>query len=191
MPRYIAFYKPYEVLSAFTDPEGRLTLADYVRVPGVYSAGRLDFDSEGLLILTGDGEFGHRLTDPRYRLPKTYYAQVEGVADDRALDPLRHSVIVKGRRTQPAEVEIIPDPNLPPRPKPVRDYHPTTWLKIVLREGKKRQVRRMTAAVGYPTLRLVRVAIGELSLEGLQPGEWRDLTIEEVRRMKRALGLRG
>ncbi|HLF26285.1 MAG TPA: pseudouridine synthase [Anaerolineae bacterium] len=191
MPRYIAFYKPYEVLSSFTDPEGRPALAAYVPAPGVYAAGRLDYDSEGLLLLTDDGDLAHRLTDPYFHHPRTYYVQVEGIPADRVLDPIRRGMIVRGRQTQPAEVEIIPEPDLPPRPKPVRAYHPTTWLKVVLHEGKKRQLRRMTAAVGFPTLRLVRVAIGDLSVWGLQPGAWRDLTDREVRQLKYAVGMRG
>ena len=189
MPRYVACHKPYGVLSSFTDPEGRPTLADLVPVAHVYAAGRLDFDSEGLVFLTDDGELAHRLTDPHYRHPKTYYIQVEGVVDDRALEPLRRGLVIRGRQTRPAEAVIIPAPDLPERAKPVRTYHPTTWLKVVLIEGRKRQLRRMTAAVGYPTLRLVRVAIGPLSLGDLPPGHWRDLTEREVRQLKHAVGL--
>lgn len=180
MPPYLVFNKPFNVLSSFTDPEGRATLADYVSVPGVYAAGRLDYDSEGLLLLTGDGALIHRLTDPRHEHPKTYFVQVEGLVTEQAAEALRRGVLLRGRRTRPAEAEIIADPGLPPRPAPVRAYHPTSWLKVVLREGRKRQLRRMTAAVGFPTLRLVRWAIGPLTLEGLAPGQWRELTREEL-----------
>ena len=177
MSRYLLLNKPFNVLSSFTDPQGRATLADYVPVPGVYAAGRLDYDSEGLLLLTDDGALIHRLTDPRHEHPKTYYVQV-GRPRHRGSrgDALRQGVVLRGRRTRPAEAEIIADPGLPARPVPVRAYHPTSWLKVILREGQKRQLRRMTAAVGFPTLRLVRWAIGPLTLDGLAPGEWRELT---------------
>jgi 23S rRNA pseudouridine2457 synthase len=188
MSRYILFHKPYGVLTQFTDGEGRPTLADYIDVPGVYAAGRLDRNSEGLLFLTDDGEVLHRVTHPRWKLPKVYLAQVEGIPDEEALQKLREGVIIKGEKTAPAQVELLDHaPNVPPRE--VRQYHPTPWLRIVLREGKKRQVRRMTAAVGHPTLRLVRVAIGPLTLGKLQPGQWRELTENERRNLFRALGL--
>lgn len=182
--KYIAFFKPYGVLSSFTDPEGRPTIGDFVPVPGVYAAGRLDLKSEGLMLLTDDGEMIHRLTHPKHEHSKTYFAQVEGVATEREVGSLRVGVVISGYRTRPAEVEIIPEPDLPARPVPVRDYHPTTWLKIMLREGKKHQVRKMTAAVGFPTLRLVRVAIGPIILGHLQPGEWRYLTSGELQKLK-------
>jgi 23S rRNA pseudouridine2457 synthase len=185
MPRYVLFNKPFNVLSTFTDPAGRATLKAYVPVAGVYAAGRLDYDSEGLLLLTDDGGLIHRLTDPRFEHPKTYYAQVEGVADAAAVAQLRRGVVLRGERTRPAEAELIEDPGLPPRPVPVRPYHPTSWIRIVLREGKKRQVRRMTAAVGFPTLRLVRVAIGPLTLGHLAPGAWRPLTPAEIAALQR------
>jgi 23S rRNA pseudouridine2457 synthase len=181
--RYLVLNKPYGVLCAFTDPDGRPTLADFVDVPGVYSAGRLDFDSEGLLLLTSDGWLIHRLGHPRYRHPKTYVAQVERVPGAEALESLRQGVVVKGQRTAPARVELLPgEPQLPPRPVPIRHRTnvPTAWLRLVLTEGRKRQVRRMTAAVGHPTLRLMRVGIGPLSLGDLKPGAWRDLTAEEL-----------
>lgn len=181
--RYLILHKPYGVLSAFTDPEGRPTLAQYVPVPNVYAAGRLDYDSEGLLLLTDDGSLIHRLTDPRFDHPKTYCVQVEGVVTEAALAQLRRGVELRGERTRPAEAVAIDDPGLPPRPVPVRNYHPTSWIKVILREGKKRQLRRMTAAVGFPTLRLVRVGIGALTLGNLQPGAWRELTREEVNGM--------
>jgi 23S rRNA pseudouridine2457 synthase len=181
---YIIFYKPYEVLSQFTDEEGRQTLKDFIFLPGVYAAGRLDYRSEGLLLLSDDGPFIHRLTDPRFEHPKTYLAQVEGSVHPEALGPIRAGVDLGDLQAKPAQVEIIPPPDLPERSKPVRPYHPTTWLKIVLHEGKKHQVRRMTAATGFPTLRLVRVAIGRLALGDLKPGEWRKLSSLEIRLAK-------
>lgn len=188
--RYIIFNKPYGVLSSFTDPDnaGRETLADYVPVPDVYAAGRLDYDSEGLMLLTDDGKLSHRLTHPRYRHSKTYLVQVEGIPTDEALDQLRQGVVIKGGyKTRPAQVERLPEPpDIWPRRKPIRERKsvPTSWLKITVTEGKKRQVRRMTAAVGYPTLRLVRVAIGPLELGDLPPGAWRELTPEEVQTLR-------
>ncbi len=184
--RHILFNKPYGVLSSFTDPAGagRETLADYLPFQDLCVAGRLDYDSEGLIFLTDDGKLAHRLTHPRYRHTKVYLAQVEGIPDEEALRQLREGVVIKGGyRTRPAEVELLPGPpDLWPRRKPVqtRKGVPTAWLKVVLTEGKKRQVRRMTAAVGHPTLRLVRVAIGPLTVDGLAPGEWRELTPEEA-----------
>ncbi len=188
MPRYILFHKPYGVLSQFTDREGRPTLAQYIPVPDVYPAGRLDMDSEGLLLLTDDPRVLHRVTDPRWKVPKTYLVQVEGIPSEEALQRLREGIMLKGRRTAPAEVELLPVPP-PVPPRPVRQYHPTPWLRIVLREGRKRQVRRMTAAVGHPTLRLIRVAIGPLVLGDLSPGEWRDLSSAEYRALFQALHL--
>jgi len=173
-------------MTAFTDTEGRATLADYVTVPQVYPAGRLDYESEGLLILTSNGKLAHRITHPRHKLPKTYLAQVERIPDETALQQLRAGVLVKGRRTAPAQVTLLSiEPNLFARTKPIRDRKtvPTAWLKLTITEGKKRQVRRMTAAIGYPTLRLVRIAIGPIQLENLQPGQWRELTAKEVRRL--------
>jgi 23S rRNA pseudouridine2457 synthase len=188
--RYLLLNKPYGVLCAFSDPdherrggERRPTLADYVDVPEVYAAGRLDLDSEGLLLLTSDGWLIHRLSHPRYEHPKTYLVQVEGEPDRQALARLRKGVVVKGQKTAPAEAELLPgEPYLPPRPVPIRyrKQVPTCWLRVVLTEGKKRQVRRMTAAVGHPTLRLVRTGIGPLALGDLAPGEWRDLAPGEL-----------
>ncbi len=188
MARYILFHKPYGVLSQFTDPEGRPTLADFIPVPRVYPAGRLDMNSEGLMLLTDDPVVLHRVTHPRWKLPKTYWVQVEGIPDEEALQRLREGILLKGKRTAPADVQRLDTPP-PVPPRPVRPYHPTPWLRITLREGRKRQIRRMTAAVGHPTLRLVRAAIGPLHLGDLQPGEWRDLTEEERRALFRALGL--
>jgi 23S rRNA pseudouridine2457 synthase len=181
--RTLAFYKPYGVLSCFTDPEGHSTLADFISVPNVYPAGRLDYDTEGLLVLTSDGTLAHRITDPRHKLPKVYLVQVERVPDDAALASLRRGVLLKGRRTRPAEVELLAEaPDLPPRPVPIRFRKsvPTAWLKVTLREGQNRQIRRMTAAVGHPTLRLVRVAVGPVTLGDLQPGQWRELKGAEM-----------
>ncbi len=180
MTHTIIFNKPYGVLSTFSDPDGRLTLNAFIHLPDIYAAGRLDMNSEGLLLFTDDGELIHRLTDPKFDHPKTYHAQVEGVVDDRHLDPIRRGLTIGGQQLKPAQVSIIDDPLWPPRSKPVRMYQPTTWLKIILREGKKHQVRRMTAAVGYPTLRLIRVAIGSIELGDLRLGDWRELTSIEL-----------
>jgi 23S rRNA pseudouridine2457 synthase len=185
--RYLLFHKSFEVMPSFTDPEGRHTLKDFVDVPGVYAAGRLDYDSEGLMLLTDDGELIHRLTDPRFDHPKTYCVQVEGEVTEAALEQLRRGVMLRGERTKPAQVETIADPGFAPRSKPVRHYHPTPWLRVTLREGKKRQLRRMTAAVGLPCLRLVRVSIGPLTLGKLQPGQWRELTTKEQKVLRDTL----
>lgn len=180
MPNYLCFYKPYEVLSQFSDRQGRATLADYISIPHVYPAGRLDYRSEGLLLLSDDGGFIQRVSDPRFEHPKTYLAQVEGQPNNQDLQPLRDRLILPDLQTRPVQAEIISEPDLPARPVPVRRYHPTTWVRLVLHEGKKHQVRRLTAAVGFPTLRLVRVAIGPVTLHGLQPGEWRWLGRHEI-----------
>ena len=182
MARLILFNKPYGVLCQFTDPGGaapRATLADFIKVPGVYPAGRLDTDSEGLLLLTDDGKLQARIADPQFKLPKSYLVQVEGEPDEAALAALRKGVQLKDGLTRPAEAVHVPAPALWPRDPPirVRQSVPDSWIKLTLREGKNRQVRRMTAAVGHPTLRLVRWAIGEWSLEGLQPGEWREVEV--------------
>jgi 23S rRNA pseudouridine2457 synthase len=181
--RAIAFNKPYGVLPCFTDPEGRPTLADYIDLPGVYAAGRLDLDSEGLLLLTSDGRLAHFITDPQHKLPKVYLAQIERIPNEEALEQLRKGIVLNGKMTKPAEVRLLPDdPQLPDRPVPIRFRKnvPTAWVEVTLREGLNRQVRRMTAAVGHPTLRLVRVAIGPVALGDLQSGEWRDLTSREI-----------
>ena len=181
--RTIAFNKPYGVLPCFTDPGGRPTLMDYIDVPGVYAAGRLDQDSEGLMILTSDGALAHRITDPQHKLPKVYLAQVERVPNDDAISRLRSGVVLSGQRTRPAEARVLADaPALPDRPVPirVRKNVPTSWIEITLHEGMNRQVRRMTAAVGHPTLRLIRIAIGPIRLDDLSPGQWRDLAPDEI-----------
>ena len=180
--RVLRFWKPYLVLTKFTDSEGRPTLADYVDVPGIYAAGRLDYDSEGLLILTDSGALNARLTQPRYAHPRTYLVQVERVPDAAALQALREGVEIKGGITRPAEVELLEEPpDLPPRPVPIRYRKnvPDCWLSLTLTEGRNRQVRRMTAAVGHPTLRLVRWAVGPITLAGLEPGQWAELSRAE------------
>jgi 23S rRNA pseudouridine2457 synthase len=181
--RTIAFNKPYGILPCFTDPNGRPTLADYINVPGVYAAGRLDMDSEGLLLLTSDGTLAHHITDPQHKLPKLYLAQIERIPSEQALEQLREGVALNGKKTRLAEVRLLPDdPQLPDRPVPIRFRKnvPTAWIEITLREGLNRQVRRMTALVGHPTLRLVRVAIGPVLLGDLQSGDWRDVTGHEI-----------
>jgi pseudouridine synthase len=181
--RTIAFHKPYDVLTQFTDSSGRATLKDFIAVPGVYAVGRLDRDSEGLLLLTDDGQLAHRLTDPRFEHPKTYLAQVERVPDEQALETLRAGVTLNDGPTRPARVALLAEPpDLLDRPVPIRFRKnvPTAWLRLTIREGRNRQVRRMTAAVGHPTLRLVRVAVGPVELGGLAAGHWRELTPKEL-----------
>lgn len=193
MHRIIRFYKPYGVHTKFTDAEGRPTLKDYIDVSDVYAAGRLDHDSEGLLLLTNYGELNTRLTDPRYAHPRTYLVQVERVPDEAALELLRQGVILQGVITRPALVEMIEPPaDLPHREIPIKYQQavPTAFLQITLTEGKKRQVRRMTAAVGHPTIRLIRIAIGDVTLDGLQPGQWLDLTPAERQSLWKSVGLK-
>ncbi|HRL14047.1 MAG TPA: pseudouridine synthase [Aggregatilineales bacterium] len=173
--RLMRFWKPYGVLTQFRDKDGRPTLADYIDVPDVYPAGRLDHDSEGLLLLTDAPRLAARLTDPAYGHPRTYWVQVERVPDDAALHALRDGVLLQGERTRPAQVERLASPlQLPPRELPPKYLKavPTAWIALTLTEGKNRQVRRMTAAVGHPTLRLVRVASGGVTLDGLSEGAW-------------------
>lgn len=181
---YILLNKPYAVLCQFTDINGRATLADLGPFPkNVYAAGRLDFDSEGLILLTNDGKLKNILLDPKYRHPRTYLVQVERVPSVEALQRLRHGVAIDRKKTLPAEVIVLnSEPDLPPRPVPIRFRKnvPTAWLQMTLIEGRNRQVRRMTASVGFPTLRLIRIRIGDLSLEGLQPGEHRKLSPHEI-----------
>lgn len=184
--RTIAFNKPYNVLPCFTDSEGRSTLRDYIDVPDVYAAGRLDRDSEGLMLLTSDGSLTHYITDPQHHLSKVYLVQVERIPDASVLEQLRRGVIVSGIRTKSAEARLLlEEPGLPERPAPIRFRKnvPTAWLELTLYEGMNRQVRRMTAAVGHPTLRLVRVAIGPIRLGMLASGQWRELTSLEVARI--------
>ena len=177
----IAFNKPYGVLCQFTDRSipPRRTLAEFGLPAGVYPAGRLDFDSEGLLLLTDDGPLANRLTDPRHKQPKTYLVQVEGEPGEHALQALREGVRLNDGPTLPAQAKRIDPPELWPRDPPVRVRKsvPDAWLELTIREGRNRQVRRMTAAVGLPTLRLVRIAVGGRSLEALEPGQWRDVPV--------------
>lgn len=197
--RYLLFYKPYDVLTQFSPPDLQTsgtglqeeaiapqTLKDYIPIKGIYPVGRLDRDSEGLLLLTNNGRVQHKLTDPRFHHPRTYWVQVERVPNEEALNQLRRGITIQNYTTRPAQVARLPEePVLPPREPPVRFRKsvPTAWIEMTLTEGRNRQVRRMTAAVGFPTLRLVRVAIGRLRLQGLQPGEWRELTPAEVRQL--------
>ncbi|MEC4815473.1 MAG: rRNA large subunit pseudouridine synthase E [Scytonema sp. PMC 1069.18] len=183
--RYILFYKPYGVLSQFTkDAPTRSTLKDYIEVPDVYPVGRLDWDSEGLLLLTNHGQLQHRLSHPKFGHDRTYWVQVERIPDTAALTQLQQGVEIQDYRTRRAKVQLLPtEPPLPERDPPIRFRKnvPTAWLEMTLTEGKNRQVRRMTAAVGFPTLRLVRVSIAHLQLDNLQPGQWRDLTSTEAK----------
>lgn len=181
MSRVILFNKPYGVLSQFTPEDGHPGLGDYIPLQGFYPAGRLDADSEGLLILTDDGSLQHRLAHPRHKQPKTYWAQVEGEPDEQALAALRRGVDLGDFISRPAQARLIAEPDgLWPREPPirVRQRIPTAWLEIVIHEGKNRQVRRMTAKVGYPTLRLVRSRIGDWTLAGLAPGQWQLLEVD-------------
>lgn len=182
MTRTLLFNKPFGVLTQFTDrgneDSPRATLSDYIDVPGVYAAGRLDRDSEGLLVLTSDGKLQNRIASPKFKLEKTYWAQVEGVPDEAALKALRKGVDLKDGRTRPARARLMAEPeNLWPRDTPirVRKSVPDSWLELKISEGKNRQVRRMTAAVGFPTLRLIRYAIGHWTIDGLASGEWREI----------------
>lgn len=190
--QYILFNKPYGVLSQFTAEAGHESLAAFGPFPsGVYPVGRLDVDSEGLLLLTDDAQVQHRLTSPAFRHPRTYLVQVEGVPEENTLKVLSSGVTIEGKITLPAEVRRLPEePALPPRPVPIRFRKsiPTSWLEIVLREGRNRQVRKMTAAVGHPTLRLVRTHIGSLALEGLSPGQSRALSKTEINALLKSVG---
>jgi len=176
MGSILLFNKPFGVICQFSRGGLHPTLANYIPLPGFYPAGRLDTDSEGLLVLTDDGQLQHRITDPRHKLPKTYWVQVEGVADEAALEQLRRGMKLSDFTTQPAEARVIDEPSgLWPRNPQIRSRKiiPTSWLELTIREGKNRQVRRMTAALGFPTLRLIRYRIGEWTLSGLEPGKWR------------------
>ena len=189
--KYILFNKPYGVLCQFTDNSSenkRPVLKDYISIPGVYPVGRLDLDSEGLLLLTDNGQLQNRLSDPKFAHPRTYYVQVERIPNEAALNKLRNGITIKNYRTKKAQVSLLnKEPNLPSRIPPIRDRKsvPTCWLEMTLTEGKNRQIRRMTAAVGFPTLRLVRIAMGmnsqQINLTGLKPGKWRELTAKEIK----------
>lgn len=180
MAKIILFNKPYAVLCQFTDPSGSTTLGDFIKVKGVYAAGRLDKDSEGLLLLTDNGQLQNQITDPKYKKPKTYWVQVEGKPNADSLRKLQHGIVLKDGKTRPAQAKLIDEPSgLWPRVPPVRERQsiPTSWLELSIKEGKNRQVRRMTAAVGHPTLRLIRAQIGEWKLNNLQPGEYTEINI--------------
>jgi 23S rRNA pseudouridine2457 synthase len=191
--KYILFYKPYDVLCQFTDENGRSTLKDYIPIPNIYSVGRLDRDSEGLLLLTDNGQLQHRLGHRQFAHPRTYWVQVERIPDLNALEKLRQGLPIQDYSTRPAIVNLLDfEPDLPPREPPIRYRKsvPTAWLEITLTEGRNRQVRRMTAAVGYPTLRLIRTAItidknNKLCLTELQPGQWREVTEKERKALER------
>jgi 23S rRNA pseudouridine2457 synthase len=178
-PRLILFNKPYRVLSERAGEAGKRTVADFAPFPGLDPAGRLDFDSEGLVILTNVGWLQHAIIHPRHELPKVYWVQVEGAPSSEAIRRLREGIALPDGRTKPARVRRIAPPSIWPRDPPVQERNdlPLSWLEIVLREGKKRQIRRMTAAVGHPTLRLIRVAIGPWDLGELKPGEWKETAI--------------
>ncbi len=175
MAELLLFNKPFQVLSQFTDPEGRATLADFLDRPGFRAAGRLDYDSEGLLLLTDDGRLQQQIANPSSKTWKTYLVQLDGEIDGAALDALRRGVELKDGITRPARARTVESPDLWPRTPPIRQRNNDriSWLELKISEGRNRQVRRMTAAVGYPTLRLVRVAVGPWSLDGLRPGEYR------------------
>jgi len=186
--RTLVFNKPYGVLSCFTDPEGRPTLAGYIPIPDVYAAGRLDFDSEGVLLLTSDGTLAQRIMDPKQKVPKVYWVQVERIPEADSLQHLQEGVLLSGQRTRPAKAVLLADPPpVPPRPVPIRYRKtvPTAWISITISEGLNRQVRRMTAAVGHPALRLIRVEIGPIKLGDLRPGKWRELNDHEVECLKK------
>jgi 23S rRNA pseudouridine2457 synthase len=182
--RYILFHKPYGVLSQFSpDGSGHPTLKSYIDLPDIYPVGRLDHDSEGLMLLTNHGQLQHRLSDPKFAHERTYWAQVENHPTEAAIQQLQQGIVIQGRLTRPAQAKLIlPEPDIPARVPPIRyrQHIPTAWLELCLTEGRNRQVRRMTAAVGFPTLRLVRVKIADLSLANLAAGAWRDLTVEEL-----------
>ncbi|MCG2724676.1 MAG: pseudouridine synthase [Elusimicrobia bacterium] len=180
---YIAFFKPYNILSQFTEKHGHPSLKNYAFPAGVYPAGRLDSDTEGLLILTNDGQFQNRVSNPKFSKTKTYFVQVEKIIDNSAIRALEKGLILKDGPTLPCSAEIIAEPVLPLRNPPIRSRKtvPTSWVKLIIKEGRNRQVRRMLANVNFPALRLIRYAIENVTIEGLKPGEWQNLTQEEIK----------
>lgn len=179
MAQLILLNKPFNVLSQFTDDSGRSTLSEFIDKKEVYAAGRLDYDSEGLLLLTDNGALQHRITDPKHKLPKTYWVQVEGSPDEGDINQLKRGIILKDGKTAPAKAAIISEPDVWARVPPIRERKndQTTWISLTITEGRNRQVRRMTAAIGYPTLRLIRYSIGSWTIDNLQPGEYACTTV--------------
>lgn len=175
MAKIVLFNKPYGVLSQFTSQEGKQTLAEFIDIPNVYAAGRLDKDSEGLLVLTDDGKLQSQISSPKFKKPKTYWVQVEGEPDEAVMEQLRVGVNLKDGLTKPAEARLINAPDIWPRTPPIRERKTiaTSWLELTIREGRNRQVRRMTAAVGFPTLRLIRYAVDQWTINGIGPGSYR------------------
>jgi len=194
MSKVLLFNKPFQVMTQFTDDRGRQNLSDFIDQPGFYAAGRLDYDSEGLLLLTNNGRLQHQLAHPDFKQPKTYWAQVEGDISDEALDLLRQGIELNDGPTRPAKARKLAEPELWARNPPIRERKniPTSWVELTITEGRNRQVRRMTAAVGFPTLRLVRVSIGDWALDGMAPGEYREITVNApTPRPKVAMSRRG
>ncbi len=183
MARVLLFNKPFNVLCQFSRDGDKACLADYIDIPNIYPAGRLDYNSEGLLLLTADGGLAHRITDPKHKLPKTYLVQVEGIPDQAVIDALSQGVELKDGMTKPAQAKLIEDPGLEPRDPPIRERKniPTSWIELTIREGRNRQVRRMTASVGFPTLRLFRKSIGPWSIDAIKCGDyiWSDISLNK------------